>query len=333
MAASVRRLLPGVTLIAGIATAATVVASLSGSLSGLMVSVVLGAIVANVVGLPGAFRPGVTFGARNLLRAGVVLLGLRLSLDDLSKIGVPGVAGLVCVVLTTFIGTQLIARALRTDNDFGLLLGSGYAICGASAIAAVNGIVDADEEQTAYAIALVTLCGSLSIFVLHPVAHLLGLDAAQFGNWVGGAVHDVGQVVATASPSGDAALEAATVAKLTRVVMLAPIVAAVSLRLQRRRRLAGVGPREHSQPVVPLFVVGFLAAIVVRSTAGLSDGTLEHAALIEKMLLMLALAALGLGVRISRLRVLGPKPLLAGLLAWVLVAGVAYAETVVVGPR
>jgi len=212
------------------------------------------------------------------------------------------------------------------------LLGSGYAICGASAIAAVNGIVEADEEQTAYAIALVTLCGSLSIFVLHPVGDLLGLGPVQFGNWVGGAVHDVGQVVATASHSGDMALESATVAKLTRVVMLAPIVAAVSFWRRRRTRLADPS-RGRSLPLVPLFVVGFLAAIVVRSTGFLSDAALDNAADIEKLLLMLALAALGLGVRVSRLRVLGPKPLLAGLLAWMLVAGVAYVETVTVGPR
>ena len=212
-------------------------------------------------------------------------------------------------------------------------MATGYSICGASAIAAMDGVVHAEEEETAYAIALVTLCGTLSILVLPVVAGWTGLSGEAFGTWVGGSVHDVGQVVATASQDGQAAVAAATVVKLTRVVLLAPLVACVALR---RRALAGSSTggtavdEDRRPPLLPLFVIGFLAAIVVRSTGILTAGGLDALATVEKLVLTVALVGLGMGVRIDRLRRLGGRPLLLGLLAWPLVAGVAYAGTAIV---
>ena len=176
--------------------------------------------------------------------------------------------------------------------------------------------------------ALVTLCGSLSIGVLPVLGHLMGLEGATFGTWVGAAVHDVAQVVATASTDGNEALEAATVVKLTRVVLLAPLVALVALRRRRAAAAAPAGADEVGSarpPLVPLFVAGFLAAIVVRSSDVLSADTLGSIKDIEKILLTLALVGLGMGVRFDRLRKLGGRPLVLGMVAWVIVAGVALA--------
>jgi uncharacterized integral membrane protein (TIGR00698 family) len=212
---------------------------------------------------------------------------------------------------------------------------TGYSICGASAIAAVNGVVHADEEETAYAITLVTIAGTLSIFVLPFVADRIGLVGAEFGTWVGASVHDVGQVVATASTGDAAALEAATVVKLTRVVMLAPLVALVSLSARRRAPKAlSAAPNtatvDQHPPLLPLFAIGFLGAMLVRSTGVLSDGALDVAADVEKILLTVALVSMGMGVRVAQMRRLGGRPLVLGLLAWVLVAGTAYVGTLIV---
>ena len=174
-----------------------------------------------------------------------------------------------------------------------------------------------------------TLCGTLSIAVLPLIAETAGLTGAAFGTWVGGAVHDVGQVVATASHGDAAALEAATVVKLTRVVLLAPLVALVALR--RRRSVVGVDASEDRRPpLLPLFVIGFLAAIGLRSSGVLGDRSLDLAADAEKLLLTVALVGLGMGVRIDKMRRLGGRPLGLGLLAWVLVAGTAYVGTALV---
>lgn len=329
-------MIPGLVLLVALAIAATAIASTASFLSALVVGVVLGAITVNVLaatsGVPAAIGPGVTFGAKKLLRVGIVVLGLRLSLGDLGDLGASGLAVVALVVAVTFFGTQWLARRLGVPEDLGLLVATGYSICGASAIAAMDGVVRADEEETAYAITLVTLCGTLSIFVLPLIGHGIGLDPVQFGTWVGGAVHDVGQVVATASVDGSEAVEAATVVKLTRVALLAPLVAAVAISF-RQRRSAGEGDDAgdtKQPPLVPLFVLGFLAMVVVRSTGWLSDDVLGIARDIEKWLITIALVGLGMGVRLDKMRRLGGRPLVLGLAAWILVAGTALAATAVV---
>lgn len=337
------RFIPGLALLVGVAACAYVLSALVSFLSPLVAGVALGALVVNVTTLPQRFLPGVEVGSRKLLRVGIVLLGLRLSLGDLAGLGGRGLIVVTAVVAATFFGTRWLARRLGVPDDLGLLVATGYSICGASAIAAVNGVVGADEEETAYAITLVTLCGTLSIFLLPLLAGPLGLEGESFGAWVGGSVHDVGQVVATASHGGAEALAGATVVKLTRVVLLAPLVAGVAISRRRRaggdpsrwepsadqrkdRRVARTTGRGHP-PVLPLFVGGFLTAIALRSTGLLSDGALEGAATVEKLVLTVALVGLGMGVRLDRMRKLGGRPLLLGLLAWVLVAGVGYAAT------
>lgn len=321
-----RATVPGLAAV-GVVAAVAWFASRSIDLSPLVIGVVLGAVVGNVVAVPAWAEPGVGVAARTLLRAGIVLLGVRLSLGDLAGLGADGLIVVAAVVALTFFGAQWLARAFGVGDDLGLLVGTGYSICGASAIAAMNGVVDADDEELAYALAMVTLCGTLSIAVLPVIGDAVGLADVPYGTWVGAAVHDVGQVVATASHGGDAALEAATVVKLSRVVLLAPLVAFVALR---RRRSGEIRADGTTPPLVPLFIVGFLVAIVVRTSGVLGDDVIASIADVEKILFTLALVALGAGVRVAKIRQLGGRPLALGLTSWVLVAGVAYAGTLLV---
>jgi len=329
------RLMPGLGLAAIAVGVGLGVHALVDSISPLVVTVALGAIVANTVGVAEAVRPGVRFAARRLLRVGVVLLGFQLSLGQLRELGAPGLGVVAATVAATFFGTRWVGRRLGLSNGLTLLVATGYSICGASAIAAVEGIAGADEEEVAFSIALVTLCGTLAIFVLPIVGHVLGLHGAVYGNWVGASVHDIGQVVAAATSDGSRAVKAAVVVKLTRVVLLAPLVA--SLSFTRRRATSPSAPTEDNivvengqrrrLPVVPLFVVGFLATIVVRTTDTVPVGALDGIKLAQTALLGAALFGLGCGVDISKLRRVGAKPLLLGLISWVLVAGVALAAT------
>ncbi|MFA9564930.1 MAG: YeiH family protein [Acidimicrobiales bacterium] len=329
-AAGFRAVWPGLVLLLVGAVVAWALSLGIPALSPLVMGVIVGAVVANTVTLPEQMAPGVTFGARSLLRVGIVLLGFRLSLGDLAALGSDGLLVVAVVVSATFIGTQAMARVMGVPGDLGLLVATGYSICGASAIAAVDGVIQADEEETAYAVGLVTLCGSLSIAVLPALAGPLGLAGEAFGTWVGGSVHDVGQVVATAAQDSEEAVAAATVVKLTRVVLLAPMIALIAFR--RRRQITAAGGQGESAganhpPLVPLFVVGFLAAILLRSTGVIPESGLDAIKVAEKVFLTIALVGLGMGVRFDRLRRLGGRPLMLGLAAWVLVAGTAYLGT------
>lgn len=329
-AAFVRSTGPGLALVIVVAAVATVLANQIEAVSPLVGGVILGALLVNLVTLPTDLAPGITFAAKKLLRVGIVLLGFRLSLGDLGDLGARGLVVVALVVACTFFGTQWLGAQMGLSKDLSLLVATGYSICGASAVAAMDGVIDADEEEAAYAVALVTLCGSLSIGVLPLIGHLIGLEGEAFGTWVGAAVHDVAQVVATASTDGTEALAAATVVKLTRVVLLAPLVALVALHRRRTNLAVPGGSSAKRPPLVPLFVAGFLLAIVIRSTDALGSDTLGTIKDAEKVLLTLALVGLGMGVKLDRLRKLGGRPLVLGLVSWVLVAGVALAGVAII---
>ncbi|PWJ54310.1 conserved hypothetical integral membrane protein [Quadrisphaera granulorum] len=332
-----RSLAPGLAVVAAATAAAFGAASLLPELNASTVGVVLGALMANLGLHREVLRPGTAFASRQLLRIAVVLLGLQLALPELAALGLGGLGVVVLTVAVTFTGTCLLGRVLRVPRARALLIATGFSICGASAIAAMKDVADGDEDDTAVAIALVTLCGSLAIVVLPLLRGPLGLDPAAFGSWVGASVHDVGQTVATADRV-PGALTAAVVVKLSRVVLLAPLVAGVAVaRTRSARRARGVsgeeaatGPKRRP-PIVPLFVVGFLAAIALASAGLVPAGALDAAQHVQEVLMVAALVGLGTGIHAAVLRRTGGRALVLGMASWVLVAGVAYAGVRLVG--
>lgn len=331
-----RRLTPGLLRVAAVVAVAYALHALVPALPPLALSVGLGMLTAAVGWWPESAQPGSSFAAKRLLRVGIVVLGFSLSLAQVIDLGVAGMAVVVVVVAVAFASILMVGQLVGVSRDLALLVAAGYSICGVSAIAATEPATDADREEVAYAVALVTLCGTLSIVVLPLLGSALGLAAETFGAWAGAAVHDVGQVVATASVGGAVALQAAVVVKLSRVVLLAPLV--IGLNLARRRATrraadtgasagadaqAGAGEAVRQVPLLPLFVAGFIAAVAVRSTGLVPDPVLAALAVADDLLLAAALAALGSGVRWAALRQLGGRPLVLGLVAWALVAGLA----------
>ena len=311
--------MPGLTLSAGAAVLAFAVSWLLPSINATTVAVVLGVIVTNAGLHRPALHAGTHVASHRLLRIGVVLLGLQLSLPQLRQLGLAGLAVVIGTVAITFAGTRLLGRMLRLSRAQALLVATGFSVCGASAVAAMRDVAGGDEDDTAAAIALVTLCGSLAILLLPALRAPLHLDPAAFGSWVGASVHDVGQTVATASQV-DGALTAAVVVKLSRVVLLAPLVAGVALAARRQAVVDPTGPRP---PVLPLFVGGFLAAVAVRSTQLIPELVLKVAGEIQEVLLVAALFGLGTTINLRSLRRTGGRTLLLGLASWLLVAGTA----------
>jgi len=259
-------------------------------------------------------QPGLAVAARRLLRIGIVLLGFRLSLLDIAGLGWLVLGLIVAIVLLTFFLTLGLGRALRLPGDQPLLIAAGFSICGASAIGAMAGVTKSKDSETATPVALVTLCGTLAIAVLPALQPVLGLDAEQFGMWTGASVHDVGQVVATAQVAGASALAIAVVVKLTRVALLAPMIAVTGAVLRREGRRPAV---------VPLFLVGFVAAVLANSFLPIPaewTGAFED---VQFLLLGLALFGLGAAIRIGTLVRTGARPLAVAGLSWVAIAGMS----------
>jgi uncharacterized integral membrane protein (TIGR00698 family) len=321
--------LPGLAIAASIAAVAFVVEYLiknntAGVVSPLVIAVVLGALISNLGLLPDECRVGLGFAARNLLRLGIVLLGLQLSFSQVRELGAPGLVLVIVVVAATFTGTQWLGKKMGLSPGLSLLVATGFSICGASAIAAMRPVSDADDDDMAYAIALVTICGTLAIFLLPAIGEIIGFSGAQFGSWVGASVHDVAQTVATAASGNDDAQDAAIVVKLTRVMLLAPLVAAVSFTLRRKLSHTNITDSNTQKaklpPIVPLFIIGFIAAISINSSFNLPSELVSNVKWLEKSLLACALAGLGAGVDIKKLRRVGTRPLALGLISWMLIA-------------
>ncbi|MEU7136872.1 putative sulfate exporter family transporter [Streptomyces sp. NPDC046261] len=322
--------LPGLAMAAAGVGLAWAVHRLVPAVPMLTAAVVLGIVAAHLPGVRarvrGAGKPGLTLAGKRLMRAGIVLLGLKLSLDDVLGLGWATVVMVIAVVAATFFGTLWLGRRLGLRGDQPLLIATGYSICGASAIGAVSEVSGSDEEDVATSVALVTLCGTLAIAVLPLLHHPLGLGDAQFGRWAGASVHDVGQVVATAQTAGPAALADAVLVKLMRVALLAPLVAAVVVAVRSRRgHDKGAGKASGKRPpLVPLFVVGFLAMVAVRTTGWLPGSALDLAQHAQELLLAAALFGLGSAVHLPTLTRTGGRVAALGLCSWVVIAGASY---------
>ncbi|GAA3650024.1 putative sulfate exporter family transporter [Nocardioides ginsengisoli] len=290
--------------------------------SPLLVAILLGVVSAAVLSTTPRTAPGEGYAARTLLRAGVVLLGLQLSLQQVADLG-PGVIALIMLVVVSGIGVSLaVGRMLGLPWNHRLLIGCGFSICGAAAVAAIDGVVDAEEEETASAVALVVVFGTAMIGIVPLVAGLLHLSPDVAGLWAGASIHEVAQVVAAGGVVGGSALAVAVVVKLGRVLLLAPVAAWVSWR----RRTTGAADTRQP-PLVPVFVVGFLAMVLLRTWTTPPHAVLEAAAATQTILLAVAMFALGRGVRIDRMRAAGAAPFVLAALAtgWVSALGLAGA--------
>lgn len=303
----------------------------------LTAAVALGIVVAQIPPgrreIVGSLAPGLSVASKRFMRLGIVLLGLKLSLIDIARLGWLTILLVVALVLLTFVGTYWLGRLAKLPHHEPLLIATGFSICGASAIGAMSGAVKAKDSDAATPVALVTLCGTLAIAVLPIFWHPLGFTADQFGHWVGASVHDVGQVVATAQLAGTSALAIAVVIKLTRVLMLAPMVSIASLAVRQRDLRASsnveADPAVEAKParrppIVPLFVAGFLLAVAIRSFVPLPEAVVSIADIVQTALLAMALFGLGTGVRVKELVSTGWRSLLVGLASWAFIAVLAY---------
>ena len=300
---------------------------LSGSIgvSALTIAVIIGMVLGNLPASTNSLGPGLKFVAKSLLRIGVIALGMRLSIESIGQLGIGVILTIVATVTATFFGTQALGRRLGLSGPLSLLVATGYSICGASAIAAMQGTSDADEEEVAVAIGLVTLAGTIAMFSIPLLGDLFALTNDQYAIWAGASIHDVAQVVAAGSARGETVLAAAVVVKLTRVLLLAPLVTGVSISRTRNAPAGSARPAP-----IPAFVAGFLLFVAIRSTGTVPDFAIDATRWIETLVFTIALVGLGAGVRISKLRELGGAPLVLGALASFIVAAVSLGAVLLV---
>ena len=319
---------PGLLLAAAVAALAMGLArvpALQGAgLSALTLAIVLGIALGNtafprVASQTGA---GVDFARSTLLRLGIVLYGLRVTFQDIASVGWPGMVMAVVVVAVVFtLGTWLGTRVFRLDRETSMLIGAGSAICGAAAVLATEPVVRAQAHKVSVAVATVVVFGTVAMFLYPWLYPVLGLDAHHYGLYVGGTVHEVAQVVVAGRAVGEQAASVAVIEKMLRVMLLAPFLMLLSLRLQSGAKGAtGMSGRLRFAP--PWFAVAFIAVAGINSLHWLPAAMVNALVELDTALLAMAMAALGMRTHLGAVRQAGPRPLLlAAVLFVVLLVG------------
>ncbi|WP_432944969.1 YeiH family protein [Kribbella sp. CA-253562] len=354
--------LPGLLVVLALAMAAVPLGRLVPVVGGPVFGLVLGVVVGSVVPvLRGDWsRPGYEFASKFLLQVSIVVLGTGLSLQQVAKVGVGSLPVMLGTLAIALGGAWLFGRLLGVRGDTQILIGVGTAICGASAIAATTAAIEAKKSSVAYALATIFTFNVVAVLAFPPLGHLMGLGPEAFGLWAGTAVNDTSSVVAAGYAYSQQAGDHALVVKLTRSLMLVPIVIGLVILKSRRdeRGVEGVGgeaaapdasgfaaaklaapdasrfaaaklaaPRELAvrrklpwRRMLPLFLVGFLAAAGLRTAGLVPDERQADLALVGTFLITSALVAIGLSLRVGELRKAGLRPLLLGAILWVCVA-------------
>lgn len=287
--------------------------------SPLILAIVTGMLFHNVIGTPLRAKAGVTFSLRKILRFAIILLGLQLTAAQIAEVGATGIAVIALTLIATFLFTTWLGGLLGVEKGLAQLIAAGTSICGASAVIATNTVTNAHDEDVAYAVACVTVFGSIAMFVYPLLPALLHLDPRAYGLWSGASIHEIAQVVAAAFQDGQQAGEFGTIAKLSRVAMLAPMVIALGLMANRRNRKAGIHGGNGRAPM-PWFVLGFVALVGVNSLVTIPPDVKAFIVTITTILLTMALAAMGLETDIAKLRAKGLRPLALGAAAFLFIA-------------
>jgi uncharacterized integral membrane protein (TIGR00698 family) len=289
--------------------------------SALMIAIVLGMLLRNTVGLPAAWAPGIRFSLRRILRLAVMLLGFQLSARQIAEVGGMGFFVVAVTLAAAFCFTTWLGRRLGVDRKLSELIAAGTSICGASAIVATNAVTEGSDEDVAYAIAVVTLFGSASM-LLYPVGDaLMHMPAQAYGLWAGSSIHETAQVLAAAFQGGAVSGRFGAVSKLSRVMLLAPVV--LTLGWAARRRDGADAGKKKAVPV-PLFLLGFIAAIGINSAAILPASATQIIVKIDQFLLALSLGAMGLETSFRKVREAGLRPMLLGSGAWLFISAFSF---------
>lgn len=319
---SIANLIPGLAMTAAITFVAIAVRNATGwaALSPLVLSILLGMAARRLLPVLTPFEAGVAFSVRRLLRLGIILLGLQVTLGQVLSLGGAGLAMVAITMVASFLFIRMMGHMLGVEPALTNLIAAGTSICGASAVIATNAVVRGRQEHVAYAIACVTLFGCISMFAYPFLSVPLGLDVRAFGLWSGATIHEVAQVVAAAFQAGETAGQFGTISKLARVVMLAPMMMMLALTMRARAN----GATKVSTPM-PWFVFGFVVMMLVNSFIDIPEGLRGALALANTFLLSMALAAMGFLTDVRKLKLEGWRPLALGAFGWLFIAVFGYA--------
>jgi len=321
--------LKGVSLTLLLALIAMVLAQLPGlnTIGPLIIAVVLGMAANHLLSIHPSTSPGVSFSAKQLLRAGVILLGLRLDFHLIMLSGLPLLGFSAINILLTLWIVYSLGRRMQLDRSLSLLLASGTSICGASAIAAIGSQTSAKQDAISLSVVTIALAGTLCTIAISLLFPFLDVSASTFGLFAGLTLHEIAHVMAASSPGGEAAVDLALLAKLCRVALLVFVALGIQLWLHRSEHSSHLSRSQKGGGIFPWFIIGFLLMGGIRSLSVLPTIVIHGLLFIATFLLTMAMAGMGLVVKLSQLRDYGIKPLIVVSLGTTALIILGFLET------
>ncbi len=309
--------LPGIGACLGIALVAAWLGSRLPLIGGAVFAILLGMLIGNVWRITPLTKPGITFCSKKVLQSAIIALGGGLSLRQVWHTGRESLAVMLITLSTALLAAYLIGKLLRVHPKLASLVGVGTGICGGSAIAAIAPIIQAEDDDIAFAISTVFLFNVVAVVVFPLIGHLVHLSNTGFGIWAGTAINDTSSVVAAGYSFSRQAGEYATITKLARTTMIVPISFAFAVFMARQAK--GVGSYRMAR-VFPWFILAFLGAAILNSCGLLGHALPGWCTMAGRFLIVVALAGVGLGTNFRAMLKTGPRPLLLGLAVWAVVA-------------
>ncbi len=285
----------------------------------LLLVILLGMAWRSLLPVPAITLPGIRVAQRPILRWAVAGLGLKLSLGEILRIGGSALAVVVISTLATLAFGIWVAKRLGLGEKSGLLLAVGSSICGASAVVAADSVVQGEKQDSAVALGVITLLGTIGIVVYPFLGRALGMSDFLYGLWDGASLHEMAQVVAAGEGFSKRAVELATVVKLTRICLLAPIIFGLAWWLRRKGAAA-----DAKVSLVPWFLVLFVVFAAVNSTGWAPKPWLDVLREVDLWLLCVGMAGVGLQTGFHDLKRAGWAPIAAGAAQWVFLAALSY---------
>jgi uncharacterized integral membrane protein (TIGR00698 family) len=313
---------PGVVFVSALAGLATVVGGLVPVVGAPVIAILCGIVVSLVKRPSAGLKQGIAFSSKKVLQGSIVILGTGLSLGEVLSTGGRSLPVLLGTLIAALAMAWLGGRLLGLRGDVSTLVGVGTAICGASAIAATDAVIDADEADVSYAIATIFTFNVVAVLCYPSLGHVFGLSQHTFGLWAGTAINDLSSVVAASTVYGHAAASYGVIVKLTRTLAIIPICLGLAA-IRGRARPQGVGAtpggRVDLRRIMPMFIPVFLAAVVA-NTVGLVPAAWHHPlSELSTWMITAALAAIGLSTDIGQIRRAGLRPLALGAVLWLTV--------------
>ncbi len=294
----------------------------------LVIAILLGMAWRYFVGTKEAAAAGIGFSSKVLLRAGIILLGMRLDLGDVIHAGTNVLMIAVSGVVVTLVVVYALARLWKVESRLGLLTACGTAICGAAAVGAIGTQLKAKHDEMAVSTAVVALLGTAFTLMYTLIYPQLGFTQQEYGVFSGATLHEIAHVLAAAAPAGSIALESAVVVKLTRVILLVPVAAVIGWVSDRKQ-----GSREKKRSwrtlPIPWFVFGFLGMSGLNSLHLIPIYVAEQIVVVAYLLMGMAMAGLGLGVNMAAFRKYGLRAFAAGLIGSLLLTALGFVLTCV----